>query len=447
MLSPRRARLAVLLAACVALSPWHSPRPNLPGAVSSSSFPSSFPSSPPFFAEALHDGNDTVVFAGVTVDVDGNPVGDTTTPPGRSMVGFVQDCAGFPPRQSGTLCGARGAYLRGHYLYVAATQVDAVTVVDLYRPDMPTVAGSVSDPVRLKGVVQTWAHRSGEYVVAVARGRRPGGVGHVAIVDVRTHAWYQDPSRRFLVRPRVVSAGAIACPRRTGPGVPSGACAALGAFSSSATSRSSRPRCQTRSRRWRSATLSRDFQGIEPATITPTFIGSVVDERLEGAYAVAVDATTRVAYVASRWCRSCVVLVDARDDAELKIGGLLPRAGQPGQFDTVVSLEEAEAADVVGRLRGVEFVARGVSPDSALAHATTDPTEGQRHRRRVRQGQRGDGRVRAVLRHGCEERTVRPRFAAGRTVLVQGERETERRGEMRRQFWDDNFRAKCRASS
>ena len=39
----------------------------------------------------------------------------------------------------------------------------------------------------------------------------------------------------------------------------------------------------------------RDLQGIEPTTIEPTFIGSVVDERLEGAYAVAVDAATRVA--------------------------------------------------------------------------------------------------------------------------------------------------------
>ena len=374
MLSPRRARLAVLLAACVALSPWHSPRQNLPGAVSSSSFPSSFPSSsPPFFAEALHDGNDTVVFAGVTVDVDGNPVGDTTTPPGRSMVGFVQDCAGFPPRQSGTLCGARGAYLRGHYLYVAATQVDAVTVVDLYRPDMPTVAGSVSDPVRLKGVVQTWAHRSGEYVVAVSRGRRPAGVGHVAIVDVRTHNWYQDPSKRFLVRPRVVSAIRDCVPAEDGSGRSVGRlCGSRGVFVVGDVAFVASEMSNALATVALPPTLSRDFQGIEPTTIEPTFIGSVVDERLEGAYAVAVDATTRVAYVASRWCRSCVVLVDARDDAELKIGGLVPRAGQPGQFDTIVSLEEAEAADVVGRLRGVEFVARGVSPESAFAYVTTE---------------------------------------------------------------------------
>ena len=103
----------------------------------------------------------------------------------------------------------------------------------------------------------------------------------------------------------------------------------------------------------------------------------------------------------------------------------------------------------MGRLRGVEARAGGgFRLDFGL---------------RVRHHGMLDGRVSAiaaecarvsvemgepcVLRHGREERTVRPRFAAGRTVLVQGERETERRGEMRRQFWDDNFRAKCRASS
>lgn len=122
---------------------------------------------------ALHDGNDTDHTVGVTVDADGNPIGDAVTQPARSMVGFVQDCSGFPPTQSGTLCGARGAYLHGHYLYVAATQVDTVSVVDVYRPDMPTVAGSVTDAKVLKGVVATWMHRSGEYLIAVARGRRP----------------------------------------------------------------------------------------------------------------------------------------------------------------------------------------------------------------------------------------------------------------------------------
>jgi len=148
---------------------------------------------------SLHDGNSSAL--------ETSAVGDTETAPRRSMVGFVQDCNGFPPRQSGTLCGARGAYKRGHYLWVAATQVDAVTVVDVYRPDMPTVAGSVSDPTRLKAVVAVWAHDSGEYVVAVARGVRPTGFGHVTIVDVRAdRVWRKDAFGRYLAQPRVVAA-------------------------------------------------------------------------------------------------------------------------------------------------------------------------------------------------------------------------------------------------
>jgi hypothetical protein len=62
--------------------------------------------------------------------------------------------------------------------------------VDVYRPDMPTVAGSVTHPKVLKGVVATWMHRSGEYVVAVARGRRPEGFGHVVLLDVRYVSFY-----------------------------------------------------------------------------------------------------------------------------------------------------------------------------------------------------------------------------------------------------------------
>ena len=102
-------------------------------------------------ARALHDGNDTDHTVGVTVDENGNPIGDAVTQPARSMVGFVQDCSGFPPTQSGTLCGARGAYLHDHYLYVAATQVDTISVVDVYRPDMPTVAGVSHTSQGVKG--------------------------------------------------------------------------------------------------------------------------------------------------------------------------------------------------------------------------------------------------------------------------------------------------------
>ena len=55
------------------------------------------------------------------------------------------------------------------------------------------------------------------------------------------------------------------------------------------------------------ARLSKDFMGFEPPTIVPEFVGTLVDTRLEGAYAVGVNGPN--AYVASRWCKTCVVLV------------------------------------------------------------------------------------------------------------------------------------------
>jgi hypothetical protein len=144
--SPRRARLARLLVTVLSLSPWepmhHLQRTelhlNTTSPSSSSSAFHSTTSSSPFLASALH--NDTSLTSQnnfVTRDPNtGNPVGDTTNAPTRSVVGFVQDCVGFSPHRIGTLCGARGAYLQGHYLWVAATEADAVTVVDLYRPEV-----------------------------------------------------------------------------------------------------------------------------------------------------------------------------------------------------------------------------------------------------------------------------------------------------------------------
>ena len=57
--------------------------------------------------------------------------------------------------------------------------------------------------------------------------------------------------------------------------------------------------------------LSRDFMGFLPPTIEPEFVGTLVDNRLEGAYAVGVNGMN--AYVASRWCKTCVVLVSLED--------------------------------------------------------------------------------------------------------------------------------------
>ena len=61
--------------------------------------------------------------------------------------------------------------------------------------------------------------------------------------------------------------------------------------------------------------LSRDFMGFLPPTIEPEFVGTLVDNRLEGAYAVGVNGMN--AYVASRWCKTCVVLVSLEDPVSL----------------------------------------------------------------------------------------------------------------------------------
>ena len=328
----------------------------------------------PHASNSMHDSNASAV-------TNSDPVGDTTTAPRRSMVGFVQDCVGFPPRQTGTLCGARGAFLSGHYLWVAATQVDAVTVVDVYRPDMPTVAGSVSDSIKLKAVVAVWAHHSGEYVVAIARGVRPTGFGHVAVVDIRTErgVWYKDKFGRYLAKPKVISA-LRDCENVDGRSV-GRLCGAravhvvddlayVASEMSNTVSVISIPSFLT----LREGINTGNDVPISAAT--PFFWGSVIDERLEGAYAIAVDTESRfrTAYVASRFCQSCVILVDVSDPSNIQVGGLIPRTDVVGLFDRVSIQEETEVVanvPTVGRLRGVEFVARGAS-SSAFAFVTTE---------------------------------------------------------------------------
>jgi hypothetical protein len=50
---------------------------------------------------------------------------------------------------------------------------------------------------------------------------------------------------------------------------------------------------------------------------------------MEGAYAIAVhvDGATINAYIASRWCKTCLVLVNLMDPTSPAVGGRLPRPG------------------------------------------------------------------------------------------------------------------------
>ena len=362
-------------------------------------------------ASASHD----VFTLGVVDDASSSSsgdVGDTTTPPARSTVGFVQDCAGFPPRQSGTLCGARGAFLGGHYLWVAATQVDAVTAVDLYRPDMPTVAGSVSDPVVLKSVVAVWVHGSNDYVVAVSRGLRPTGIGHVALVDIRAERWVKDRSGRWLARPRVLPGALRDCETSDAYRSEGFLCGSRGlavhndkAYVVSEMSNTltvvdlpGSLGAFTRRSDLIDGEPTRIPAGLDPydpsvVAYRPTFnatTGTLRDARLEGAYAIAVDGSKQMAFVASRWCRECVIVVDVAYNATRgpivgkKILGADPTDPQSEVFVEV--MEEAAAATIavgagyVGRLRGVEFVARRPAPEAnapanaldAFAFVTTE---------------------------------------------------------------------------
>ena len=331
-----RAYLALCLVAVACLSPWDrgsrfQPTDSCPHGASHPAHrrPLRSLSFAPMFAHALHNDNFTAANNIVPRDpATGALMGDLTSGPTRSTVGFVQDCPGLPGSTqgassggTGTLCGARGAYLAGHHLWVAAAASDAVTVVDVQRPEMPTVAGSVRDATRLKQVVATWMHRSAEYVVALARGRRPASDGHVTLVDVRPERWVKDQAGRFLAQPRVVS-HLKDCATSEDPtfkrklGRLCGARAMhvvddLAYVVSEVTHTLSIVRLPER--------LSDDHMGLPPRTLFPEFVGSVQDGRLDGAHAVTVWKNN--AYVASRWCKTCVVLVNVLNPAAPAVGG------------------------------------------------------------------------------------------------------------------------------
>ena len=256
------------------------------------------------------------------------------------------------PRQQGTLCGARGAFLAGHYLWVAATEADAVTAVDLYRPEMPTIVGSVRDGARLKQVVATWMHRSNEFVVALSRGRRPHADGHLTLIDVRAQHWNRDPSRRFLVAPKIISwvrdcttSDDPTFPRKIGKLCGARAMHVVGEYAYVVSELS-----HTLVIIGIPDRLSPDFLGIPPPTTQPQIVGSLQDGRFHGAYAVAVKGNN--AYVVSRWCKTCVVMVNVLNRAAPVIGGRLQRENAAvGSYYVVESLDEIVAASHVGMLR------------------------------------------------------------------------------------------------
>mmetsp|Transcript_13723 Transcript_13723/g.43399 ORF Transcript_13723/g.43399 Transcript_13723/m.43399 type:complete len:373 (-) Transcript_13723:387-1505(-) len=128
---------------------------------------------------------------------------------GPTVLGTIQDCTGAVPAQAGKLCGANGAFTLGHYVYVTAAMVHRLTVIDVYRPLQPSIAGSIQSRQLLKQATQPFVTGSGDrpvYAVVASRGESPGFDGHVTVVDVSPGRWYTDDSGRWHVEPVVLGA-------------------------------------------------------------------------------------------------------------------------------------------------------------------------------------------------------------------------------------------------
>jgi len=129
------------------------------------------------------DGSQTDV---LTVDNDGNLslAGGTflQTSISPTSAGSISD---------GSLNTARSVYVSGKYAYVAASEADSLTIVDVSDPSSPAIAGSVSDGgVLLDGARSVYV--SGEYAYVAAF-----TAGSLTIVDVSDPS---DPSFAGSVR-------------------------------------------------------------------------------------------------------------------------------------------------------------------------------------------------------------------------------------------------------
>jgi len=92
---------------------------------------------------------------------------DVSDPSAPTIAGSVQN---------GLLFGARSVYVSGKYAYVAAFDADRLTIVDVSDPSAPTITGSVQDG-RLNGAFSVYVSGKYAYVAAV-------NVSRLTIVDV-----------------------------------------------------------------------------------------------------------------------------------------------------------------------------------------------------------------------------------------------------------------------
>lgn len=93
----------------------------------------------------------------------------------------------------GPLCGASGAAVagggaNGHHVVVAAQDADALTVVDVYRPNEPVIVGHITDSVALRQATAVGMLDQYTAVVA-ARGSFPNADGAVSVVSIAAELW------------------------------------------------------------------------------------------------------------------------------------------------------------------------------------------------------------------------------------------------------------------
>ena len=267
--------------------------------------------------------------------------------PARSLLGRVQECGGPPAQRAGRLCGASGAFARGGYLYVAAADSDALTVVDVRRPSHPFVSGSLSHRRFLSNAhaVDGYTSKVGgrEYVAVAARGRHPDSFGFLTLVDVGEGRWRAGPETSFRQAAEPAIAGVVSECRRSTDGTfprifgrlcgPSGV-AVRGPFA------------------FVSSEQTHTLAAValhNPAN--PIVVGAVTDSRLDYARDVALfPSEPEAVYVVSRHCgTSCLVEVNAKNPNSMFVARTLPPAEAPG------------------RVHGLRPLARGVADPPGVA--------------------------------------------------------------------------------
>ena len=248
---------------------------------------------------------------------------------GRTLLGWVQECAGPPAKREGRLCGASGAFAQGTHVFVAAADVDALTVVDVRRPTHPFVVGSLSHRRFLSQAHAVDGYTAKltrqEYMVVAARGRHPDSFGYLTIIDVGEGRWRRGPETSFrqVVEPAIT--GVVSDCRRSMDGTfprifgqlcgPSGV-AVRGSFA------------------FVSAEQTHTLAAVSlhnPAN--PIIVGAVTDPRLDYARDVALfPSEPDAVYVVSRNCgAACLVEVNAKNPNSMFVTRTLPPTKAPAR--------------------------------------------------------------------------------------------------------------------